>query len=102
MGIAGAASNAATEFLLTCLIFLTFSWGILGGIVNATGLSALRGAALGQVVVGILLFIVGLWFRHQDAGEPVIFSAGLLVYPAVALILNPLIVGVVGHRRSGR
>ena len=97
----GATSSADTAFVLIPLTWLLFAWGILGGIVNGTGLSTRHRATLWQVIAGAVLVVLGMWFGRQDAGEPVIFSLGLLVYPGVALIINPIILRVVRRRRSG-
>ncbi|MGO1437394.1 MAG: hypothetical protein ACTH0D_08130 [Candidatus Corynebacterium faecigallinarum] len=97
----GATSSADTAFVLIPLTWLLFSWGILGGIVNGTGLSTRHRATLWQVIAGAVLVVLAMWFGRQDAGEPVIFSLGLLVYPGVALIINPMILRVVRRRRSG-
>ena len=87
------------------LTILLFSWGVIGGIVNGLGLNRLPRATLVQIIAGFVLVFLGLWLGANE--EPsAIFGGGLLVYPGVALVLNPLVVRLVRqslqNRRTGR
>ncbi|MGO1950521.1 MAG: hypothetical protein ACTH1D_12870 [Mycobacteriaceae bacterium] len=90
---------------LAALTILLFSWGVIGGIVNGLGLNRLPRATLVQIIAGFVLVFLGLWLGANE--EPsAIFGGGLLVYPGVALVLNPLVVRLVRqslqNRRTGR